>query len=166
MLSTVKPTLGFKCDTVETPGAGVAPAASGNKQITQSGFDASIVLSATSTPPAQGAAYLELSGASGTIDLTALQTVFGVQSFTGQKLRGVQINNPNPSGDFAIAAGASNGYSLLGAPLVAGPGVSASMPGMCQQFFSDALGAISGTAKTLDWTNATGGTVAIALILG
>jgi hypothetical protein len=165
MLSNVKTTLGFRFDTNETPQAAQAPAA-GQKQIVQNGFDQSITLNAGSTPPAQGVAYMDLAGASGTLDLTNLQTLFGAQSFAGQKLRGVYLVNPNASGNCSLGQGASNGYALLGAELVCGPGASPNMPGVAMQFFSNALAAIGGTNKTLDWVNGTGGSVQVALVLG
>jgi hypothetical protein len=159
-MSTIRFNANFNGTAIETLSATEAPAA-GSREITHNQFDRPIgPLDGTTTPPAAVAAYLTLTGASGTINLTALPTLLGNVDCTGKKLRYLRINNLNVSNNFALAIGAATGYSLAGAAFVAGP------LGSVQQYFHDALSAVDATHKNLDWTGTGGQSFQVTLILG
>lgn len=159
-MSTINTTIGFQLSTVEQLSPATAPAAQAGTQLAHTAFDRTITLKNDSTPKGEVPAYLTLSGASGTIDLTALQTADGVKDCTGKKLRALRVTNPNATVDFTIAVGASNGYAIGGVVKKCHPG------GTIQEYFADALAAVGGSTKTLDWTGNGGHTYQITLILG
>jgi hypothetical protein len=163
--STITVALGLTLDTVEIPTTTVAPSipSSPAKALVHKAFDAALTLSATSTPPAQVASYQQfVTTASGTIDLTALKTLFAAAvDCTALKLQALFIQNLDPTNSFTIQAGASNPYAIGGNPVKVQPGGGALM------YFNGGLAAIDATHKTLDWTaNVTTGNAEVSLILG
>lgn len=128
--------------------------------INQSTFNHTVELTASTTPDAEIASYQTLAAStSGTIDLTSLPTANGTVSASGKKLRGLLIRN-NSTGQLTIQEGASNGYSLLGNVIVIPAG------GSHQAYFVDALGAVGGSEKILDYVLTNAGNLEITLIFG
>src|SRR5579871_2531761 len=158
MDSTVSAQFGFTLSTTEVPTAADAPGAGATNTVIHSKFNESFALNAGSTPPATAASYEKYSGGSGTIDLTALATLFGAQDCTGLKLRGLLITSPgNAGGSFTLAVGGTNGYAIGGSSIVC------QAAGAVEVYFGNGLAAIDGTHKTLDWTNASGQPISVAL---
>jgi hypothetical protein len=159
--STITSTITATLDTNEKPTAAQAPGTTSQSTLNQ--FDKTVTLNAGSTPPGQVASYQTfLTTASGTIDLTALATLFkNSVDCTGLKLRAIQIVNLDPTNVFTIQAGAANPYPIGGNQIKVQPG------GQMQMYFGDGLGAVAGGAKTLDWVgNAGTGNAKVVLILG
>jgi hypothetical protein len=163
--STVTSVLQITLDTTEIPTAAIAPSVPvvQSRSPVHNAFDVATTLNATSTPPAAVASYQEIkNSASGTLDLTALHTLFQASvDCTTMKLQALHIKNLDPTNVFIIAAGASNGYAIGGNAVKVQPGGSAIM------FFNGGLAAVDSTHKTLDYTgNAGTGDAQVALILG
>lgn len=166
MATTITSVLKFSAVTVETLDAAVVAAGLSNRKVTHNGFERTVNLNGTAAPQVSIISDQLLAAAnSGTIDLTSLPTTEGTRSATGLNLVAMRITNlaARASGhNFQIAVGAANGYVIGGNPIAVKP------LGSVLMFFDDALTAIDGTHKTLDWTfnaAATGG-IQITLILG
>lgn len=142
--------------------ATVAPGAA-SPIVSHAAYKFSKKLNAASTPVASIISEkLIAAGASGSIDLTALNTTEGVRSASGKKLVFLQLTNLSAAHDFTLIEGASNGYAIKANAIVVPPGGSVAL------YFAAALGAVGGSDKTLDWTfnaGASGG-VQSTLILG
>jgi len=157
---SVTATLKLMLNAIETLAVADTPAAQ-EREIAHDGWNQSISLSATSTPPIDVVAAIELTGASGTIDLTVLDQVAGTVDCTGKKLVGLMLSNPNTTGRVVLKPGALNPYPVNGTGT---SDVINAEPKGGSVFYNDAAFAVvGGSAKNLDWTNA--GSVAGQLIL-
>lgn len=123
-------------------------------------------LDTTSSPPVSKVSYREyaLSAGTITIDLTAILDQVGVaQDCTGLKVQKVHAINPEANSQIAIAAGASNGYSLGGTITIPG-----SAEGDCHVVFylPEALADISASAKSLTITGTGSQTFSLGFDIG
>lgn len=85
--------------------------------LVHSGFDTTLSLSATTTPPVTTPAYFDqaLTAGAATIDLTALTHNGQAVNLTGLKVQTIKIKNPAGNAAMTFTEGASNGYALMGA---------------------------------------------------
>lgn len=108
---------------LESLSVGVPDVSSGASPIRHDQFNVGPkTLNASTTPPAQQVASLQLTGTQ-TIDLTALAGTNGATvNGTGQKVQAVLITNKSSNtGSMTVAPGGANGYQLLGANAVTLP---------------------------------------------
>lgn len=119
---------------------------------TETPFNNSLSLGATSTPTVTEGGYCTqaLSSGAATIDLTSISTSRGrSMNFNALKIRTLRLLNPaTNANDITIAKGASNGYTGLGSAF------SITLkPGQEHTFYDGGVGtAVSATVKTLDLT--------------
>jgi hypothetical protein len=113
------------------------------------------------TPPVEIFSTQTLTGASGTIDFTALPTLQGTRDATGMKLRYIRVQNHSTTTVFSIAAGGANGYVLNAVALKANKN-----EGWFLQGFASELANVDATHKTLDWTLTGGHTASLTLVFG
>ncbi len=140
----------FKLLGIETLDQSQAPALDVNaSKPSHSKWDITGSRNGSSDPKVTEYAPIELDGASGTIDLKALQTLANVVDADGQRVVFLRIYNPNAADDIVISKGAANGYPINGAT-----GDFTIEPGQTLMKDFAKMGAtISSTVKDIDWTN-------------
>ncbi|MBL9125831.1 MAG: hypothetical protein JNG90_19475 [Planctomycetaceae bacterium] len=148
-MPTTKATFNAGLTIKETFTANEFPAASANSPVTSSGFNETIELHASSTPPVTKAAIFKptLVAAALTIDLTSLpQSGGGTFSASGLKLVAILFNNPG-NNPVTIAPGGSNPYAING-----GEDKVIQPKGSWLEYFGAGLSDVDGTHKELDLT--------------
>lgn len=134
--------------------------------ITHNAYNGSANLTGSTTPPVSAfAAFLKaLSTGTATIDLTSLTGTNGATVVgTGLKVQCAKFKNTSTNANnITIAAGASNGYNLLGASftLILAPGQEITIYG------NNATPAVASGAKTIDLTGTGSQTLECVIVLG
>jgi len=161
MTVSVAVTLSVK--TTETLTSNVPAASARGNAITHDGFDTTLALNASSTPPATVCAYFTkaLSSGTATIDLTALTGTQGTVDGTGLKVQSLIFKNA-AANQVTISKGATNGYSIFGASgsVVVPAGSTLAMT------FADTLADISSTVKTLDLAGTGSQSFSVGIVMG
>ncbi|HOA28101.1 MAG TPA: hypothetical protein PKG51_11380 [Arachnia sp.] len=153
------------CTVREVLEVNTASSPESGRTVTHSNFNTSLVLHASSTPPATKVAAFEqaLTAGAATIDLTALTGANGVAvDGTGLKVQVLKIRNPDDNDPVTVAVGASNGYELAGADF------SVAIPGGGEFTFygNDGAPDIGLGAKTLDLSGTGAEKVEVIVVMG
>ena len=160
---SINATVQLMMNVIEVLDSTDAPAAL-NPELRHTAWDRSISLTGSTTPPAEVAAEIELSGASGSIDLTALPQIAGTEDCTDKSLVAVLIYNPNTTGRIVLDKGSANGYPVNGDdqadPINIEPGGGAVL------YMHDQFPVVSSTVKVIDWTNGGSADGQLILLLG
>lgn len=138
--------------------------AASNASVQHSGFNGTLTLNGSSTPPLTMVSYqvYTLSGGAATIDLTAVLGVNDVaQDATGLKVQTMIVYNPS-SNAITIAPGASNAYALFGS----GNSIEVPPGGRQQFYFADGTPDVAAGVKEIDLSGTGTDTIQIGFGLG
>ena len=117
--------------------------------ITHSGFNRTLALNASSTPPATKCVSISgsLTAGAATIDLTSMTGANGTVTFSGLRVQAMYFQNRSSSNPMTISDGASNGYLIFGnssGQVTLGPG------GSILLYAADYPSDVSGSVKNID----------------
>jgi len=135
-----------------------------DSQLVHSGYDQNTTLSGSTSPDITKAAYQTIALVAGakTIDLTALLLNGNAVTLDGLNPRAIHLKNTGAAA-MTIVAGASNGYTGLGALF------SVTLPpdaGFLMDWPLDNATAVSATVKTLDVTGTGTDTLQLSILAG
>jgi len=163
---SVQATITQNVTAVETLDENMHASAASRSQVTHDGFNTTVVLNSTSTPPASevGCFEQDLTAGAATIDLTAMPSTNGATvDGTGKRVQAAKFKNPSDNANnMTITEGASNGYDGFGASfsIILVPGAEVTI------FTNDGGTDISGTNKTIDIAGTSTQTLEVSLVLG
>lgn len=137
-----------------------------NSQLLHTGYDDDATLDGTTSPDVTKVAYttVTLSGATGSVDLTALTLNGLAVTLTGLNPRSLKVKAAAANlGDMTVTKGASNGYTGLG-----GSFSTVLKPGEWVQFgwTLDNATAVGGSVKVLDLAGTSGDSVQVSAAAG
>lgn len=131
-----------------------------NPDVVHDAFNETARLTASSTVPFTKIIekVITLTAGAYTLDLTTETGTNGVAvNGTGLKIRLLRMK-PLGANNFSVATGASNGYTIGSRTAYVG--------GVDMAYFANALGAIGGSAKTLDFTGTGSQTCEVTIWMG